>query len=265
MKTVLVTGASGGIGLACARHLAGCGHKVYAGTRNPERLQAQDLPPGLQPLYLQVQDEVQIAQAMAEVGRVDVLINNAGYGLIGTEEMVTVQEAQTLFDVNFFGVMRMTQAVLPAMRARRAGHIIHIGSQSGFYPNPLLSLYAAAKFALEGFAISLATNVKPWNIHVSIVAPGPIASEFAAYAQSGTRLNPNPYEAYIERNLSRWHERTRHGETTGQLAQLMEQIINSTQPSFRYTLHPEVTAKAKALLCDPSGEALLAKLQAEFL
>jgi len=115
--------------------------------------------------------QMAISNILQEDKRIDALINNAGYGVIGAEECVTIDEAQQLFNVNYFGVLRLTQAVLPTMRQQRAGHIINISSGVGVHSFPGL-IYSASKFALESMSESLAATLSPWNIKVSIVEPG---------------------------------------------------------------------------------------------
>lgn len=264
-KVVLISGASHGIGWACATHLASRGHCVYAGTRDPSKIKH----PHVHAVRLDVQDEASVQQAVREIiaqqGRIDAIINNAGYGLIGTEEMVSVAQAQAMFDVNFFGGMRLIQAVLPNMRAQKSGHIVNISSLSGFHPNALLSLYAAAKFAMEGMCLALATNVKPWNIAVAMIAPGPSPSGFASNAVMGERLidAENPYRDYIAANLARWQARLSQGEQPQEIAELVEQILANPQPDFRYCLSSGVQAHAERLFCDPSGNTQLAVMAAD--
>ncbi len=262
-KVILISGASSGIGWACAKHLAQAGHCVYAGSRDPSKINAAGLP-NLHPLALDVQQEDSVTQAVAQIlqasGRFDAILNNAGYGLIGTEEMVSVAQAQAMFDVNFFGAMRLIQAVLPAMREQRKGHIINISSLSGFHPNSLLSLYAASKFALEGMCLALATNVKPWNIVVSMIAPGPSPSGFASNAEIGQRLADaeNPYRDYVAANQARWQQRLSGGEQPQEIAELVEQILHNPKPDFRYCLSSGVQAHAARLFVDPTGMQQLA-------
>ena len=179
---MLISGATSGIGLATAKAFHEKGWKVWAGFRQqiPEELKEK-----VRFCHLDVTDE-RLVQAtvktiLEQEGRIDLLINNAGYGLIGAEECVTIEEAQRLFDVNFFGLLRLTQAVLPAMRQQRSGHIINISSGAGVSGIPGLGLYSASKYALEGLSESLAATLSPWDIKVSIVEPGFVKNQWGRH------------------------------------------------------------------------------------
>lgn len=171
-KTILITGASSGIGLATARLLAARGHRVFGTSRNPARVHVEGFE--LLPLDVRSDESVSacVQRVMDRAGGLDALVNNAGHGMVGFLEETTVEDARALFETNFFGVVRMTNAVLPHMRVRRSGHIINIGSMAGLVGVPSEGMYSASKFALEGYTETLAREVKRFNIRVSLVEPG---------------------------------------------------------------------------------------------
>jgi NAD(P)-dependent dehydrogenase (short-subunit alcohol dehydrogenase family) len=171
-KVALVTGVSSGIGLATALGLAKAGFRVFGTVRNPKN----DVPGEIERVVLDVRDQTSIDAGIADVmrraGRIDVLVNNAGAALAGAIEETAVEQAQALFDVNFFGVVRMTRAVLPIMRAQNAGRILIVSSVLGFLPAPFLAFYAASKHAVEGYGESLDHEVRTLGIRVVLVEPG---------------------------------------------------------------------------------------------
>ncbi len=177
-KIALVTGASAGIGLASAQALAASGYTVYGTSRRP----AANAPKDLRMLVCDVTDDESVralvAKVLAEAGQIDVLVNNAGLGLTGGAEESSIGQVQALFDVNLFGVMRVTNAVLPSMRARRQGRILNISSVLGLIPAPYSAHYVATKHALEGYSESLDHEVRAFNVRVSLIEPGYIRSTF---------------------------------------------------------------------------------------
>ena len=179
-KTVLITGASSGFGKAAAKLFASNDWNVVATMRTPDN--EQDLV-GLHDVLvtrLDVQDRMSINEAMeagiARFGRIDALINNAGFGLFGVFEATPREKVQEQFDVNVFGVMDVTRAILPHFRRNRGGLIINVSSGAGVFTLPMLSLYCASKFALEGFSESLSYELASQNIVVKIVEPGGVLS-----------------------------------------------------------------------------------------
>jgi NAD(P)-dependent dehydrogenase (short-subunit alcohol dehydrogenase family) len=176
-KVVLVTGATSGIGKATAELLAAKGYRVFGTSRDP----AGKTGNGFELLRLDVSSD-ESAQACVNAvaertgGRIDVLHNNAGTGIIGAAEEVSPDEAMRLFQINFFGVMRMTNASLPLMRAQRSGTVINMSSSGGVAALPFAALYCATKFALEGYTEALRHELRPFNIAAVIVAPGPVST-----------------------------------------------------------------------------------------
>lgn len=198
-KTILITGASTGFGKALAEAAVKRGHKVVATARNIESLQSLVDEQGgqLLALRLDVTDRATIAQAFQEAmqhfGQIDVLVNNAGFGMIGAVEEFSEQEVLDQFNTNVFGVFRTIQEALPYMRAQQSGHIINLSSVAGFVGYAGSALYAASKHALEGLSQGLAKEVAEFGIQVTQVNPGPFRTNFAG---SSLKLAAKKIEAY---------------------------------------------------------------------
>lgn len=171
-KTVLITGVSSGIGAATSLALAQAGYRVFGGARTPANVHPIA---GVKLVKLDVRNDEQVRQAveriLEEVGRIDIVINNAGVSLIGPVEATSDAEAQALFDTNLFGALRVSRAVLPAMRSQKSGLIINISSVLGFLPAPFMGLYASSKHALEGLSESLDHEVRGFGVRVVLVEP----------------------------------------------------------------------------------------------
>ncbi|WP_293304522.1 SDR family oxidoreductase [Pedobacter sp. UBA5917] len=193
-KTILITGASSGIGKASAKHFAAQGWNVIATMRSPEK--EQELINNenifITQLDVQKQDTIQsaIQQGIEKFGSIDVLVNNAGYGEFGIFEATPEEQVRTQFDINVFGVMDTIRAILPHFRAKKSGMIINISSGAGKFTLPLISLYSASKFALEGFSESLSFELADLNIGVKIVEPGGATTNFSAV--SGEKFADKP-------------------------------------------------------------------------
>lgn len=203
MKTVLITGCSSGYGLETARHFHAQGWNVVATMRTPR----EDLLPRserLRVLPLDVTEPDSIAAALETSGPIDVLVNNAGIGLFGAFEATPMATAREVFETNTFGVMAMTQAVLPQFRARRSGVVVNVTSSATLAPVPLVAVYTASKTAIEGFTGSLAHELGEFNVRVKLVEPGYGPS--TRFAQnSGERLEgliPADYAPFAERVFS---------------------------------------------------------------
>ena len=201
--TVLITGASSGYGLETARYFHDRGCDVIATMWTPR---ADLLPQSarLRVLPLDVRDSASIAAALEAAGAIDVLVNNAGIGALGAFEATPMATARELFETNTFGVMAMTQAVLPQFRARRAGVVVNVTSSVALARMPLVAVYTATKTAIEGFTASLALEMEEFNVRVKIVEPGyGPGTRFAA--NGGARmagLIPEPYAPFAERVMT---------------------------------------------------------------
>lgn len=178
LGVALVTGASSGIGLATAKALRIAGFRVFGTSRRA----VADRSDGITMLACDVTDDESVAklieQVLAEAGRIDLLVNNAGMGLLGAAEESSTVQAQALFDVNVFGVLRMTRAVLPAMRRQGKGRIVNVSSVQGFIPGPYFALYSSTKHAVQGYSESLDHELRPFGIRVSLIEPAYTRTSF---------------------------------------------------------------------------------------
>ncbi|MGZ4800420.1 MAG: SDR family oxidoreductase, partial [Acidimicrobiia bacterium] len=174
---MLITGCSSGFGRGAAVELTKRGHEVIATARRPEVLEDLDVA---QRVALDVDSDASVAAAVAEAGRVDALVNNAGFGVIGPVERLPIDEGKRMFETNFFGALRMIQAVLPQMRERGAGTIVNVSSVAGHVAPPLDGMYSGTKFALEGLSEALKLEVGHFGIKVALVEPGLFETEFSA-------------------------------------------------------------------------------------
>ena len=184
-KVALVTGASSGIGETTALKLMGLGYTVFGAARRVDRMQGL-AEAGIQVLAMDVTDDASmragIAEILARAGRIDVLVNNAGYGSYGAVEDVPLAEARGQFDVNVFGAVRLTQLALPQMRWQRSGTIVNITSMGGKIHTPLGAWYHGTKFALEAISDCLRIELRPFGIDVVVIEPGGIRTEWAGIA-----------------------------------------------------------------------------------
>jgi NAD(P)-dependent dehydrogenase (short-subunit alcohol dehydrogenase family) len=235
---VLITGTSSGIGQAVAGAFAAKGFEVFGTSRNPQR---SEPIAGVELLPLDVSDQASVAAAVSAViqraGRIDVLVNNAGVGIFGAAEESSVAQAQQLFDTNFFGLIRLTNEVLPHLRAQRSGRIINIGSVLGFLPAPYGALYAASKHAVEGYSESLDHETREFGVRVSVVEPGYTDTAFDANAADPD----SPIESYaalrgqVKEGLI---EAVRAGDDPSVVAKVVLKAATSRTPKLRYPAGP---------------------------
>lgn len=199
-KTILITGASSGIGKAIAVHFADKGWNVAATMRHPENETDLAGRSGVKLYRLDVTDNNSIRQSMADTiqdfNRIDVVVNNAGYGAIGIFEKATKEQIQRQFDINVFGVMNVTRFILSHFRKQRNGVIINITSMGGLITFPIYSVYHATKWAVEGFSESLQYELRPFNIKVKLVEPGAIKTDF--YSRSQELFANDAFQDYDE-------------------------------------------------------------------
>ena len=199
MKNILITGCSSGYGLETARHFHAQGWNVIATMRTPR----EELLPRserLRVLALDVTKPDSIAAALATAGPIDVLVNNAGIGVVGAFEATPMTTTREVFETNTFGVMAMTQAVLPQLRERRSGTVVNVTSSVTLTPMPLTAVYTASKMAIEGFTASLALELAHFNVRVKLVEPG-YGPTTRFTSNGGTRIQgliPEAYESFAQ-------------------------------------------------------------------
>ena len=242
-KVALVTGASSGIGAATAGKLAGLGYTVYGAARRVDRM-SQLRAAGVHVLAMDVTDaesaQAGVKQLLAETGRIDVLVNNAGYGSYGAIEDVPTAEATAQFDVNVFGAARLIQLVLPQMRAQHTGRIINISSMGGKIYTPLGGWYHATKFALEALSDCLRLEVAQFGIKVIVIEPGAIRTEWAAIsadnldaASAGT---PYRDQARFVSGTLRATEKSRLTSGPAVVADAIGKAVQNPRPRTRYAV-----------------------------
>src|SRR3954452_6803204 len=250
-KTVLITGCSSGIGRATAEHLAGKGYTVYATARRPESI--EDLAAkGCKTLALDVTDEESMKAAVAEVGTVDALVNNAGYSQSGAAESVRMDDVRKQFETNVFGLLRMCQLVLPGMRGQGFGRIVNISSMGGKVVFPGGGLYHATKFAVEALSDAMRVEVESFGVGVAIVEPGLIRTAFGDAAVQSIQGGPEegPYGAFnsaVAATTAGAYDGplgTLAGGGPGGAAKAIERAIKARRPRTRYP----VTASARIMM-----------------
>src|SRR5262245_44129760 len=235
-KVVLITGASTGVGQSTARLLSHNGYKVFGTSRNPA---AAAGIPNVQMLALDVTSDDSVAacvKAVAnDIGRIDVLVNNAAYELAGALEETSIEEAKAQFETNFFGVVRMVKAVLPFMRQQKHGQIINVSSLSSLTAIPFLGLYSASKFALEGYTEALRHEVKPFNIQVSLIEPAFLKTPMMNNRQIAAE-RMREYDLWRQRALNaiRAYEEKAPGPEL--VAETVLEIIAHDRPRLRYVI-----------------------------
>ncbi len=237
-RVVLITGASSGLGHATASLLAKRGFKVFGTSRSPETAKTTDF----EVLQLDVRSDQSVdacIQALMErAGHLDVLINNAAYGLMGASEETTMLEAKPLFEANFFGVVRMVNAVLPIMRVQRSGQIINISSLAGLMGWPFDSVYCGTKYAMEGYTESLRHELKLFNIRVSLVEPGFFKSNFAR-AMKVSSESIDEYAQMRQQAIQIFKESMQRASDPRPVAELILRIIEDESPRLRYRVGKE--------------------------
>lgn len=249
-KVILVTGASTGLGVAIAVQAARAGHTVYATMRDLARREALDAAAAeagvsLHILQLDVQDtasvEAAVARVIAERGRIDTLVNNAGLGFARSVEQASEEDIWRILDINFMGVVRCTRAVMPHMRKARAGHVVNISSVGGLVGQPFNEIYCGAKFAVEGFTESMASYITPaFGIRFTAVEPGGIASQFVANVmkqmeESGGMLD-DEYLPILQRYVAGSQDRQSGSgayQTADEVAEVVMRVIGAEEPPIR--------------------------------
>lgn len=245
MKTVLITGCSSGYGLETARHFHAEGWNVIAAMRTPK---ADLLPrsPRIRVVQLDVTKPESIAAALEESGPIDVLVNNAGIGLFGAFEATPMATTRELFETNTFGVMAMTQAVLPQLRARRSGLVVNVTSSATLAPMPLVAIYTASKMAIEGFTASLSHELEAFNVRVKLVEPG-YGPSTRFGSNSGQRMQgliPEAYAAFAQRVLSEFTKPSAF-TNAADVAAVVWRAANDESGQLRFPAGPDAVALAQ--------------------
>ncbi len=233
-KVALVTGASSGLGKEAALALSDAGFRVVGTSRDASRRTPGN---GVTFLDLDVTSDESVTQVVKQVldrfGRIDVLVNNAGIGAEGAAEEISAAQAQKVFDVNVFGVMRMSRAVLPHMRERGSGRIINVSSVAGFVPNPFMAVYVASKHAVEGYSESLDHEVREYGVRVLRVQPGPINTPF----DENQVPADSPLPVYADRRRvfeTVMTETMRGGDGPAAIAEVIATAATDPKPNLSY-------------------------------
>lgn len=244
-KVAVVTGTSSGIGHETSLALARSGFRTYATMRNLNKSEniksvatKENLPIHIN--QLDVTDDISIKNAvqaiLSEVGRIDVLVNNAGYALNGAFEDLTTDEIKAQFETNLFGVIRTTQAILPIMRKQEFGIIVNMSSGAGRLGYPGGSAYVSTKFAVEGLSESMAYELEPFGIKVVLVEPGVIRTNFAnAMVVAKKSQDPNsPYSQIMQKMATSFEHMMENGSSPDLVAKVVLKAVTSENPSLRY-------------------------------
>ncbi|XP_038234873.1 retinol dehydrogenase 8 [Dermochelys coriacea] len=271
-RTVLITGCSSGIGLRLAVQLAqdpGQRFQVIATMRNLQKKEKLEQAAGaalgrtLSIRRLDVCSETSVAECLGSIPerRVDVLVNNAGVGHIGPIESISIAEMKRVFETNFFGAVRMVQAVLPDMKRRRSGHIVVMSSVMGLQGIVFNDVYAASKFAMEGFCESLAVQLLQFHVFVSLVEPGPVNTDFELKLMEDVSRSDFPgtdpatlryfQEVYLPASREIF---STMGQSPEAVAKAVVQVIGAARPPFHTLTNPLYTPLTALKYADPSGE-----------
>ncbi len=257
-KVALVTGSSSGMGFATAIMLARAGIHTYASMRNlkkskttTELASTENLP--LQVVQLDVNDKKSVKEAITKIvtekERIDVLVNNAGYGLFGSLEDISIEELKAQFETNFFGVIRVTQLVLPIMRKQKSGTIVNVSSVGGRIGLPVLSAYHSTKFALEGLSESMSYELEPFGIRVVIIEPGVIRTNImnSSIIAKKAQDPKSPYFSLIqkvENNFKLMMEN--ESSPPEEVAKVILGVVTSENPQLRYTVGNDAATMIQA-------------------
>lgn len=235
-RVVLITGASSGIGEACARHLAKRGYLVYGTSRHPS---------GEEGLFRMIRMDVDddrsvasgIAQVLQDAGRLDVIVNNAGFGFAGAIEDTSIEEVRALFETNLFGLLRVCWTVLPRMREQGSGTIVNISSLAGRIGLPYQGLYSATKYAVEGLTEALRMEVRPFGINVVLIEPGDFCTGFTSNRRYTTASKENPaYRERFQRAIKVAESDEMKGSSPERIARVLDRILRERSPKVRYSV-----------------------------
>lgn len=270
MRVAVVTGSSSGIGLECSRELARNGFLTYATMRDPSKQDVVHSPDDnkklpIRTVQLDVTDDTSVDKAiqkiLAEAGKIDVLVNNAGFAITGAFEDVTLDEVKTQYETNVYGVIRATQAVLPAMRKQRSGRIINISSGAGIFGYPGGSTYVSSKFAIEGLTESMSYELEQFGIKAILVEPGFIKTNFGGAMMLAKKAqNPSsPYMPMMQRMSSVVSKLAETAPGADLVARAVAEAATSPNPKLRYLVGKDVEQmyEAKRSMSDEEFQNLL--------
>jgi NAD(P)-dependent dehydrogenase (short-subunit alcohol dehydrogenase family) len=261
-KTILITGASSGIGRATALYFAEKGWNVAATMRDPLKADLVLQHPQISLFALDVTNADSIAQAitgtLSRYKKIDVLLNNAGYGLFGPIEAIDNQQIQQQFATNLFGLIRVTQQILPAMRAAGRGLILNVSSIVGRMALPYASSYIATKFAIEGLSESMRYELEPFHIHVKLIEPGSISTEFGKGSKQ--MAVSDPYRASMAKFLGVFTKSSASGAKPEEVAKVIYRAANDSSNRLRYLAKPGPFFWLNRILPDAVWRRLLVKV-----
>src|SRR5476651_219898 len=234
-KVILVTGASSGLGLATATALAAQGHTVYGTTRDIKRIKGVSF----NPLQMDVTDDASVNAAIAKIikaeGKIDVLVNNAGNGITGPLYAMPVEFAKKQFEVNFFGVVRVSSAVLPGMIEKKQGLVINVSSLAGLFGLPYQGLYSASKFAIEGYSESLRMELQNTGVKVAVVNPGDFKTDFTGNREKVPfTLKNESLKKEFEAAVAAMEKDESVGADPSKLAAQICKIVEKSNPKHNY-------------------------------
>ena len=241
MKTIVITGSSSGIGKATAKHFAAQGWQVAATMRKPENEVELGEIENISLYQLDVTAQASIANATAQIlndyETVDVVLNNAGYGLMGPFEATSAEKIRRQFDTNVFGLMEVTRAFLPHFRANKAGIFLNVSSIGGLITFPLISLYHSSKWAVEGFSESLAFELRELGIQVKVIEPGGVSTDFGGRSMDIAMPDELPgYMPMVQKTMAAWQSRSGSASTAEQISASIFEAATDGKQQLRYVL-----------------------------
>ncbi len=262
-SVVLVTGSSTGIGLATVKQLAEAGYRVYATVRNPGcSPELQALAATLNNVIIELMDVTSIDsvnQTVSKINikekRIDVLINNAGFGVYGPSETHSINQIKQLFKTNVLGVVHLTKAVLPIMRKQNHGTIVNLSSVAGVIPSGNIPHYAACKAYVEHLSASDRLHLAKWNIKVILIQPGPVVTNFIGRTKDGESFTQeeNPYKETISSNRKAWEKMMEEGQTPEEVAKVIKMALESSNPKLWYQTSQVISDKIAKHHIDITG------------
>ena len=272
-KVAIVTGSSSGIGFETSLLLARSGYVTFATMRDLRKggllkkiVIKEEIPLTVSPL--DVTDEYSVSKGIGSIfrkaGRIDILINNAGYGLTGAFEDLSIEEIRSQYETNFFGLIRTTQAVLPIMRDQKSGIIINISSGLGRFGIATNSAYVSSKFAVEGLTESISYELEPFGIRTIIIEPGIIKTNFLNSPKLARKArDPNsPYKNFMQNSEKGINKLNESGQDPGIVANIIKESIEDTNPRLRYLAGKDVEQimEIKNKLSDEDFHSMLKKM-----